>query len=97
MFCDMSCSPAEMKILLPVSLYEPSACGSALVRNRPRSVPQCASVRHMVPVHSPEISLGRYRDFCSSRAVLVQAFIRAVRQAGIHGPGLVGRIEHFIE
>jgi hypothetical protein len=29
--------------------------------------------------------------------VLVQAFIGAVRQAGIHVPGLVRRIEHFRE
>ncbi len=33
--------------------------GSALVRRMPRSVPQCGSVRHMVPVHSPDTSFGR--------------------------------------
>ena len=33
--------------------------GTALVRSMPRSVPQCGSVRFMVPVHSPEISFGR--------------------------------------
>ena len=59
MFSAMSCSPDEMKILLPVSRYAPSACGSALVRSRPRSVPQCGSVRHIVPVHSPLVSFGR--------------------------------------
>jgi hypothetical protein len=53
------------KILLPVILYVPSACGSALVRSMPRSVPQCGSVKHMVPVHSPLVSLGKYRAFCS--------------------------------
>ena len=30
-----------------------------LVRSMPRSVPQCGSVRHMVPVHWPETSLVR--------------------------------------
>jgi alkylation response protein AidB-like acyl-CoA dehydrogenase len=29
------------------------------VRIRPRSVPHCASVRHIVPLHSPLTSLGR--------------------------------------
>jgi len=61
----MSWSPAEMKILAPVILKVPSPCGSALERSRPRSVPQWGSVRHIVPVHSPEVSLGRYCDFCS--------------------------------
>ncbi|MNT29571.1 hypothetical protein D3C72_1653200 [compost metagenome] len=37
-----------------------------MVRSRPRSVPQCASVRHIEPVHSPLVSLGRYRAFCAS-------------------------------
>ncbi len=59
MFAAMSCSPLEMKILVPVIAYEPSPFGSALVRSRPRSVPQCGSVRHMVPVHSPDTSLPR--------------------------------------
>src|ERR1700761_7461709 len=54
-----SWSPAEMKILEPVILYDPSACGSALVRSRPRSVPQCDSVRHIVPDHSALTILGR--------------------------------------
>jgi hypothetical protein len=40
-------------------LVEPSAWGWAFERSRPRSVPQCGSVRHMVPVHCPETSLGR--------------------------------------
>jgi hypothetical protein len=59
MFSAMSCSPAEMKILVPVIEYEPSACGSALLRRMPRSVPQCGSVRHIVPVHTPDTSFGR--------------------------------------
>ncbi len=31
------------------------------------------------------------------RAVRVQAFIGAVRQARIHGPGLIGRIHHLVQ
>jgi hypothetical protein len=33
--------------------------GFGRVRIRPRSVPQCGSVRHMVPVHSPLVILCR--------------------------------------
>jgi hypothetical protein len=40
--------------LLPGDLVAAVACGSALVRSRPRSVPQCGSVRFIVPVHSPD-------------------------------------------
>jgi hypothetical protein len=29
--------------------------------------------------------------------VRVQALVGAVRQAGVHGPGLVGRVEHLVE
>jgi len=65
MLADRSCSPDEMKILVPVIRWLPSACGSALLRSRPRSVPQCGSVRHIVPVHSPETIFGRYSAFCS--------------------------------
>ncbi len=48
-----SCSPPEMKILVPAMRSEPSACGSARVRTSPRSLPAWASVRHMVASHSP--------------------------------------------
>mmetsp|Transcript_13574 Transcript_13574/g.31281 ORF Transcript_13574/g.31281 Transcript_13574/m.31281 type:complete len:261 (-) Transcript_13574:393-1175(-) len=48
-----SWSPQEMKILVPVMLYEPSPLGSALVETRARSEPHCGSVRHMVPVQVP--------------------------------------------
>src|SRR5690349_1811732 len=65
MFSARSCSPLEMKILVPLIAYEPSPFGSAFVRRMPRSVPQCGSVRHIVPVHSPDTSLGRYAC-CSS-------------------------------
>ena len=59
----MSCSPDEMKILVPEILKLPSACGAAFERSMPRSVPQCGSVRHIVPVHSPDTSRGRYSAF----------------------------------
>ena len=66
MFSAMSCSPLEIKIFVPVMLYEPSALGIALLRNKPKSVPQCGSVKHMVPVHSPVVSLGKYNALISS-------------------------------
>ena len=59
MFSARSCSPDEMKILVPVMRWLPSDCGSARLRSMPRSVPQWASVRHMVPVHWPDTSFGR--------------------------------------
>ena len=65
MFSVRSCSPAEIKILVPVTAYEPSSCGTARVRIKPRSVPHCGSVRFMVPSHSLAISLGRYLACCS--------------------------------
>ena len=40
--------------------------GTARVLMMPRSVPQWASVRHMVPVHCPAVSLPRYNCFCSA-------------------------------
>src|SRR3546814_6340048 len=60
-----SCSLADKKILVHVMAQLPSAFGAARVRIRPRSVPQCGSVRFMVPPHSPEIIFGRYFSFCS--------------------------------
>ena len=71
--------------------------GSALVRSMPRSVPQCGSVRHMVPVHSPLVSLRQVHRLLLGRAVRLQALVGAVRQAGVHGPGLVGRVQHLVE
>ncbi len=54
-----SCSPAEMKIFWPVMAKEPSGWRTAFVLMRPRSVPQCGSVRFIVPVHSPVVIFGR--------------------------------------
>ena len=41
--------------------------------------------------------LGQVLGLQFIRAVCVQGFIRAVRQAGVHGPGLVGAVEHFVQ
>ena len=70
-----SCSPDEMKILVPVIAHDPSAFGSARVRIRPRSVPHCGSVRFIVPPHSPDTILGTYFAFCSSDPLTSSAAI----------------------
>mmetsp|Transcript_2828 Transcript_2828/g.10007 ORF Transcript_2828/g.10007 Transcript_2828/m.10007 type:complete len:323 (-) Transcript_2828:424-1392(-) len=79
-FSVMSWSPHEMKILVPVILYEPSGCGTALVLTCARSLPHCGSVRHIVPVHSPLMSGGRYLSFSASvpcsRMVLMAPLLR---------------------
>ena len=51
----------------------------------------------MVPVHSPLVSLGRYKGFLLGRAVGVQALVCTVAQTWVHGPSLVGRVEHFVK
>jgi len=55
-----------MKILVPVIAYEPSSLFCAFVVTWPRSEPHCGSVRHMVPVNSPEIILAAYLSLSSS-------------------------------
>mmetsp|Transcript_25265 Transcript_25265/g.84081 ORF Transcript_25265/g.84081 Transcript_25265/m.84081 type:complete len:392 (-) Transcript_25265:160-1335(-) len=64
----MSCSPHEMKIFVPEMEYSPSApsMGTALVVTWPRSEPHCGSVRHMVPVISPEMREGSHSSLRSS-------------------------------
>ncbi|VEE79985.1 Uncharacterised protein [Pseudomonas aeruginosa] len=59
MFSLRSCSPAEMKIFVPLIAWLPSAFGTARVLMMPRSVPQCGSVRHMVPVQVPAVIRAR--------------------------------------
>ena len=59
MLSDISCSPAEMNIFVPVSLYVPSSAGSALHLSIPKSEPQCGSVKHIVPVQLPSTSFSR--------------------------------------
>ena len=41
--------------------------------------------------------LGQVQGFLLGRAVRMQGLVSAVRQTGVHGPGLVGRVEHFVE
>ena len=59
MFSERSWSPPVIKILVPVILYVPSAFGLALVLIIPKSVPECGSVKHIVPDHSPVYILGK--------------------------------------
>ena len=68
-----SCSPAEMKIFSPVIANEPSALRTARVFSIPRSVPQCGSVRFIVPVHSPDVIFGRYFAFSSAEPCVCSA------------------------
>ena len=71
-----------MKILVPLIRYEPSGCATALLRNWPRSVPQCASVRFMVPVHLPAIIGGKYVAFCSGEPCAYNAEIAPCVSSG---------------
>ncbi|MNV33719.1 hypothetical protein D3C71_1250980 [compost metagenome] len=41
--------------------------------------------------------LGQVQGLLLFGAVGVQGFVRAVRQAGVHGPGLVGRVHHLVQ
>jgi hypothetical protein len=41
--------------------------------------------------------LGQVELFLLVGAVGMQGFVGAVRQARVHGPGLVGRVQHFVE
>ncbi len=77
-----SCSPPVMKILVPVTRYEPSDCGSALVLSRPRSEPQCGSVRHMVPVHSPAMIFLRKTSCCQASPWCLSASVAPCDSSG---------------
>jgi hypothetical protein len=48
-----------MKIFVPESSHRPSGRGTAFVRTAPMSEPASGSVMTIVPVHSPDTSLGR--------------------------------------
>ena len=56
------------KNFVPVILKELSSCGKAIVLLKPKSVPQCGSVKFIVPLHSPEVNLGKYKFLISSEA-----------------------------
>src|SRR5690554_6386744 len=97
MFSAMSCSPQVMKILVPVTLKEPSSLGSALVRIMPRSVQAWGSVRSMAPDHTPEYMLGRYVSFSSwlpwaSRARQAPAVSIGLRRRRVLAPCLLTSI-----
>ena len=75
MFSAISCSPHVIKIFVPKILNVPSPTGSARVRTSARSEPAWGSVRFIVPVHSPEMSLGTNSCFCSSVPAVSKASI----------------------
>ena len=66
--------------------------GLARVLMRPRSVPQCGSVRFIVPVHSPVVIFGRIARLQLVAAVNRQRRDRAIGQAGVHREGEIGGI-----
>jgi len=82
MFGVRSCSPALMKILVPVIAKVPSGFGSARVLSRARSEPQCGSVRHMVPVHSPDTMGLRNTSLCQSSATCLSASLAPCESRG---------------
>jgi hypothetical protein len=51
----------------------------------------------MVPVHSPLVSRGQVHLLLLFRAMRMQALISTVGQSWVHGPSLVGTVEHFIK
>ena len=55
---------------------------TARVRSAPRSEPACGSVRFIVPVHSPEISLGEVEPLLLGRAVMLRGVDRALVSSG---------------
>ena len=74
MFSDISCSPYVIYIFWPLILQLFPSC-SALVLIVAKSVPDCGSVKFIVPVHSPELNLGKYVFFSSSVPTKVKASI----------------------
>src|SRR3546814_3279919 len=56
-----------------ISDWSSDVCSSDLVRMRPRSVPQCGSVRHMVPDQRPCAMFGRKVRFCASLPCISRA------------------------
>src|SRR5262245_2180815 len=73
-----------MKIFVPESLYVPSGCSTAFVFIRRKSVPQCGSVRHIVPVHSPATIIGTMRSRIHGAPVAIRA-----EQAALVSPGYI--------
>ncbi len=75
----------------------PSGCGAAFVRSRPRSVPQCASVRH----HRAGPGAGHHlRQIALLQRVAAMAqdrLARAMRQPGIQAERRVGGGDHLLD
>ena len=63
-----SCSPLLMKHFWPDTRHEPVASCMATVFTRPRSLPACGSVRHIVPLHWPLARCGANIDSTSALA-----------------------------
>ena len=65
MFSVSSWSPPEIHILLPVSRYVPSSCGTAFVVMSASEEPACGSDSAIVPNQRPSISGPTYVSICS--------------------------------
>eukprot|EP00962_Isochrysis_galbana_P027365 scaffold8599_cov110-Isochrysis_galbana.AAC.9 len=85
-----SCSPHEMNILVPVMEYSPGlpSTGTALVDTCPRSEPHWGSVRHIVPVISPEMRGGSHVSLSSSVACAIMVLI-----APLESPGNMSQVQ----
>mmetsp|Transcript_51535 Transcript_51535/g.102199 ORF Transcript_51535/g.102199 Transcript_51535/m.102199 type:complete len:313 (-) Transcript_51535:244-1182(-) len=89
-----SWSPHEMKILVPVMLYESGSLSltlglfTALVMTWPRSLPHPGSVKHMVPMVSPLTRSGRYLALSSSEPCM-----RSVLMAPLLRPGNMPKVQ----
>ena len=97
MFSARSCSPAEMKIFWPGELV--AAVGLRLGLGAQQAEVGAAvrlgQAHRAGPLAAGQ--LGQVGRLLLGRAVRVQALVGAVRQAGVHGPGLVGRVQHLVE
>jgi len=93
----MSCSPALMKIFLPAQPVTAIGLRLGLGAQQPQvgaamGLGQAHGAGPLAARHLGQI--GLLLGLC---AVGVQALIGAVGQAGVHGPGLVGAVEHFVK
>ena len=77
-------------------MYAPSPAGTALVVMMPRSVPACASVRHIVPLQVPSTSLGRKRCLISSEPWLIIALYAPCESPGYMLNDRLDGAEHLL-
>jgi hypothetical protein len=80
-----------MKIFVPERANLPPGSGVAVVATCARSEPHCGSVRHMVPVHSPLTSRGRY--FACSAALPCAS---SVLMAPFDSPGYMVHVQFAV-